>query len=188
MSSSTAERREGGFTLIELLLAAFLAVFAGAVCVAVLSQGSRVIARVERLVLQEELAFLAERMTSDLYNAVALQSAPFGAGASSLSFVSIDPGASAKDRPDGTARLVRYWYEAETGSVWRAETPFLSDGWIPERKERLVQGLHDCRFMYAAGGARMPSQVSLIIGLGKGRRSQEELRVDIRPLCGYVPA
>ena len=188
MSSSAADRREGGFTLIELLLAAFLAVFAGAVCVAVLSQGSRVIARVERLVLQEEMAFMAERLTSDLSNAVALPSAPFGTGSSSLSFVSIDPGASAKDRPDGSARLVRYWYEEGAGVIWRAETPFLSEGQAPERKEQLIRGLHDFRFVYATGGSRMPSQISLIIGLGKGRRSQEELRIEVRPLCGYVPA
>lgn len=187
MSLSTADRRDRGLTLTELLLAAFLAVFAGAVCVAVLSQGARVIARVERLILQEEIAFLAERIASDLCNVAALPSAPFGAGDSSLSFVSVDPSASAKDRPDGAARLIRYWYDVQTGSVWRAETPFLSEERIPERKEELIRGLRECRFVYTAGGVRLPSRLSLVIGLGKGRRTQEELRIDMRPLSGYAP-
>ncbi|MCG3175481.1 MAG: hypothetical protein MOGMAGMI_00410 [Candidatus Omnitrophica bacterium] len=189
MRSSPAERPgNSGFTLIELLLAAFLAVFAGAVSVAVLSQGSRVAGRIERLVLQEEMSFLVERLTADLANAATVPSAPFGAGDSSISFVSIDPGAASSERPDGVARLVRYWYDTATGAVWRAETPFLSEGTMNERKEELFRGLRGMRFEYDTSGVRVPPRVTLVLGIGGGRRASEEMRVDIRVLCGYAPA
>ena len=157
-----------GFTLIEILLVVSLLMVMGASVTTSFLHGIRVYQRLNYVHQEEELAFLMERVTHDLKNAVNYSSIPFSGSEQSISFATLIQELLHQSSPMGFWPVqVEYRYDPNSEEVLRLEkiNAFFGSDEVTSR-EILAKEIHSLAFKFSDNQSRLPPKMNITLDYG----------------------
>ena len=151
-------KRQAGFTLIEVLVVVALASVTFLAVTASLIQGIKIFDRLDRVDGEQEIAFLLERITTDLRNSASYSQVARVSSPDSISF------ASFSSRNKEVPSEVSYFLDAKTNRVVRTERDFpYKDKGDVDKLEILGNQIRSLTFEFSSEDSNVPVRITVSV-------------------------